>query len=207
MLSSFLQIGQCSPHVHFSSADLLFCGLEKTIAWEIAATQGATSVFSTFILGAGIGDISQSALASNRFVEAGMVLGQGVSSATWKVEALGAASGYGGLQLGAEGFSSTCGLPAGSEIPLNFLCAKLYRVTRMDVAVDFTIGVWVDALNMAAVEVGIGFAGTDVVRVVVKGLAITLILYFFLQVPWFSSSFQSFWVLGLFRIMGCYFGE
>ena len=79
------------------------------------------------------------------------MLGQGVSSLTWKVGALGAASGCGGLQLGAEGFSSTCGLPAGKGIPSNFPCAKLYTVTRMDMAADFTISIWVDALDVAAV--------------------------------------------------------
>ena len=79
----------------------------------IADTWGGTSVFSTFTVNAGIGEIGQSALALNRFVEAGTVLGQGVSSLTWKVGVLGAASGCGGLQLGTEGFSSTCGLPAG----------------------------------------------------------------------------------------------
>ena len=110
--SSFLQKGQCSPHVQFSSADLLFCGLGKTTTQGIAATPGGTSVFSTFTMGAGVGGIGQSSLASNRFMEAGMVLGQGMSSLTWKVGALGAASGCGELQLGVEGFSPTCGFPA-----------------------------------------------------------------------------------------------
>ena len=72
-----------------------------------------------------------------------MVLGQGVSSLTWKVGALGVASGCGGLQLGVEGFSSTWGLP------LNFLCVKLYTVTEMDVAADLTTGIWVDVVEMA----------------------------------------------------------
>ena len=60
---------------------------------------GGTSVFSTFTVDADVGGIGQSALASNRFVEAGTVLGQGVSSLTWKVGALGIASGCGGLEL------------------------------------------------------------------------------------------------------------
>ena len=90
----------------FLSADLLFCGLGKTIVQGIAATWGGTSVFSTFTVGAGIGGIGQSALALNRFMEASTVLCQGVSSLTWKVGVLGADSGCGGLQLGAEGFSS-----------------------------------------------------------------------------------------------------
>ena len=73
--SSFLQMGQCGPHKHFSSADLLFSGLGKTIAQGIAATLGGTS--STFTVGVCVGGIGQSALALNRFVEAGTVLGQG----------------------------------------------------------------------------------------------------------------------------------
>ena len=119
-------MGQCGPHVHFSSDDLVFCGLGKTIAWGIVATLGGTSFFSTFTVGVCIGGIGQSALASNRFMGAGMVLGQGVSSLTWKVGALAVASDCGGLQLGAEGFSSTWGLPVGYGIPSNFPCAKLY---------------------------------------------------------------------------------
>ena len=90
--SSFLQIGQCIPHGHFSSTGILFCSLGKTIAWQIAATLGGTSAFSTFTVGVYIGEIGQSALASNRFMEAGAVLSQGVSSLTWKVGALGIAS-------------------------------------------------------------------------------------------------------------------
>ena len=73
--------GQCGPHVHFSSGEL-FCSLGKTIAWGIAATWGGTSIFSTFTLGAGIRGICQSALALNRFMEPGTVLGQRVSSLT-----------------------------------------------------------------------------------------------------------------------------
>ena len=83
------------------------------MAWGIAATLGGTSAFPTFTVGVCVGEIGQSALALNRFMEAGMVLGQGVSSLTWKVGALGIASGCGGLQLGAEGFSSTWDLPVG----------------------------------------------------------------------------------------------
>ena len=89
--SSFLPMGQGSPHVHFSSVGLLFCSLGKTIVWGIAATLGGTSAFSTFTVGVCIGGIGQSPLASNRFMEAGMVLGQGVSSLKWKVGALGIA--------------------------------------------------------------------------------------------------------------------
>ena len=56
--SSFLQMGQCHPHEHFSSADLLFFGLDKTISWGIATTQGGTSVFSTFTVSAGIEELA-----------------------------------------------------------------------------------------------------------------------------------------------------
>ena len=42
-----MQMGQCGPHVHFSSTGLLFCGLGITIA----ATLGGTSAFSTFTVG------------------------------------------------------------------------------------------------------------------------------------------------------------
>ena len=44
-------------------------------------------------------------------------------------------------------------------------------------AADFTMGIWVDALDMAALGVGIGLTGADVVGVVGKGWAITLTLY------------------------------
>ena len=54
-----------------------------------------------------IGGIGKSALALNRSVEAGTVLGHGVFSLTWNVGALGIASGcslcWGILQLGAKG--------------------------------------------------------------------------------------------------------
>ena len=83
----------------------------------MAATLGGTFAFCTLTVGVCIGGIGQSALALIRFMEAGMVLGLGVSSLTWKVGALGMASGCGlcweGLQLGAEEFSSTWGLPVG----------------------------------------------------------------------------------------------
>ena len=168
-------MGQCSTHVYFSST-----GLYITIAQGIAATLGGTSPFSTFTVGGCVGGIGQSALALNRFMEVGMVLGQGVSSLSWKTGALGVASGCGVLQLGVEGFSSAWGLPVGWEIPSNFPCAKLYTVTGMVVAADFTTGIWVDAVEVATVGVGtdlIGFTGTDIVGVVGKGWAISLSLH------------------------------
>ena len=80
----------------------------------MAATLGGTSVFFILTVGVSVGEF---ALASNRFVEAGMVLGHGVSFLTWEIVTLGTASGcclyWGILQLGAEGFSSTRSLPLG----------------------------------------------------------------------------------------------
>ena len=90
-------MGQCSPHVHFSP----IC-LGKTIAWGITAIQGGISVFSTFMEGAGVEGIGQFALASNRSMKAGTVLGQEVSSLTCKVEALdGVVNGRIVLSLGS----------------------------------------------------------------------------------------------------------
>ena len=51
----------------------------------------------------------------------------------------------------------------------------------MDVAADFTMGIWVDAVEVATVGVGaaggIGFMGAVGVGVAGKGWAITLTLY------------------------------
>ena len=44
-------------------------------------------------------------------------------------------------------------------------------------AADFTVGIRVDALDMAAVGVGIGITGTDVFCVAGKDWVITLTLY------------------------------
>ena len=60
---------------------------------------------------------------------------------------------------------------------MNFPCAKLYTVTGMDVAVDFTTGIWVDVVDVATVGVGFGFMGTAVLEVVGKGSENTLTLY------------------------------
>ena len=60
---------------------------------------------------------------------------------------------------------------------MNFSCAKLHTVSGMDVAPGFAMGIWVDALDVDAVGVGIGFTGTDIVEVVGKGWVITLTLY------------------------------
>ena len=63
--------------------------LGKTIAQGIAAVWCGTSALSAFTVGAGVGGIGQSALASNTFVKADSVLGQGLSVLTWKSGALG----------------------------------------------------------------------------------------------------------------------
>ena len=48
-------------------------------------------------------------------------------------------------------------------IPLNFPCTKLYAVTVINVAADFTTGIWVVAVEVTTVGVGsacgIGFTG------------------------------------------------
>ena len=83
-----MQMGQRSPHEHFSTTCL---GI--TIAWGIAAVWGGTSVFT---VGAGVGGIGQSFLVLNKFSEADSVLGQGMSCLTG---ALGIASSGGELEL------------------------------------------------------------------------------------------------------------
>ena len=156
----------------------------QTTAWGMAATLGVTSAFSILTAGICIGEIGQSALALNRFMEVGTELGHGVSSLTWKVGALGIVSGcclfWGALQLVA-GFSSTCGLPVGQGIPSNFPCAKLHTVIGIDVAADFTMGIRVVAVEVATVGVGaavwIGFTGKVEAGVVGKGWVISLTSY------------------------------
>ena len=83
----------------------------------------------------------------------------------------------------------------------------MYTVIGMDVAAEFTMGIWVDAKDMATVGARTGFTGADVVGVVGKGWAITPYFVPLFAVLWFSSSYQPFWVLGPFWLMGCYFGE
>ena len=84
----FMQMGQCSPHEHFSTTCL---GI--TITQGIAAVWGGTSVFT---VGAGVGGIGQSFLALNRFSEAEPVLGQWVSCLTGAFDM---SSSGGGLEL------------------------------------------------------------------------------------------------------------
>ena len=68
-------------------------------------------------MGASVGGIGQDALASNKYVEAGMVLDHGVSPLFCGAVAVTAASGcylsWGLLQLGVEGPSSSWGFPVG----------------------------------------------------------------------------------------------
>ena len=102
-----MQMGQCSPHLHSSSTGLLHWDLFNTSVLGIAATLGGTSAFSILTtVGVSVGRIGQDALASNRFVEAGMVLGHGVFSLFWRVVTVAAASGccsWGLLQLWVNG--------------------------------------------------------------------------------------------------------
>ena len=87
-------MGQFGPHLHSSSVDLLLWSLFNTRAWGMATTLGGTSAFSILTtVGVSVGGIGPDALASNRFVEAGMVLGNGVSSLLWRVVTVAAASG------------------------------------------------------------------------------------------------------------------
>ena len=84
-------MGQCGPHEQPSIA----C-LSLTIAWGTAATWGGASVLMVGAgVGARVGGISQSFLASNRFSGAYPELGQGVSCLTG---ALGMSSSGGGLE-------------------------------------------------------------------------------------------------------------
>ena len=83
-----MQMGQCSPHEHFSTT-----WLSITIAQGIATVWDGTSVFT---VGAGVWGIGQSFVVSNKFSEADPVLGQGVSCLTG---ALGMSSSGGGLEL------------------------------------------------------------------------------------------------------------
>ena len=84
-------MGQCSPCEQSSIACL---GL--TIAWGIAATwDGASFLIVGAGVGAGVGGIGQSFLASNRFSGADPELGQGVPCLTG---VLGMFSSGGGLE-------------------------------------------------------------------------------------------------------------
>ena len=73
----------------------------------MTATLGGTSVFSILTtVGVSVGGIDQDALTSNKLVEAGIILGHGVSFLFSGAAASGCCLCWGMLQLG-EGFSST----------------------------------------------------------------------------------------------------
>ena len=74
-------------------------------------------------------------------------------------------------------------------------------------AADFTMGIWVDTLDVAAVGVGIGFTGTYVVWVVGKGWAITLTLYLLFAVILILIFFSVILGPGAFLVNGLLFGE
>ena len=93
--SGFCAEGAVQSHLH-SSAGLLLWGLFSTRVWGMAAKLGGTFFSaSSFLItvGAPVGGISQDALTLNKFVEAGMVLGHGVSSLFCGAVAVIAASG------------------------------------------------------------------------------------------------------------------
>ena len=101
--SSFLQMGQCGPHEHFS----VTC-FGVTITQGIAAIWVGASVFTVGAgVGAGVGGIGQLFLVSNKFSEADPVLGQGVPCLTG---ALGISSSGGGLGVLGWGMSFVLGL-------------------------------------------------------------------------------------------------
>ena len=113
-------MGQCGPHLNCSSAGMLLWGLFGTRAWGMAANLGGVLFSASSILitvGASVGGIGQDALNSNKSVEAGIVLGNGVSSLFCGAVAVTASSGWclswGLLQMGAEGPSSFWGYPVG----------------------------------------------------------------------------------------------
>ena len=87
----------CADEAVQSPSTFFFCWpvvLFNTRAWGMAATLGGNSIFSTLTtVYVSVRGIDQDALASNRFAEAGMVLGQGVSSLFWRVVTVATALG------------------------------------------------------------------------------------------------------------------
>ena len=121
--------GFCADGAVQSPSTLFFCLVLGWLVYHcrgIAATLGGvfSSAFSILIaVGASIGGIGQDALASNKFMEASMVLGHGVSflfcGAVVVTPASGHCSTRGLLLLGVEGPSSSGSLFVGCGIPLN----------------------------------------------------------------------------------------
>ena len=155
MLFLILANGQCSPHEYFSVACF---GI--TLAWQIAATWGGSSVSMVGMGGGtGAGGIGQSFLVLNKFSEADPALGQGVPCLTG---ALGMSSSGGGLD------PSLWGLLVGHGTSANCLVANLYTITSIVVAI---VGVGAAEFTGAG---GVVFVGTDRAR--------TLTLYTFLAI-------------------------
>ena len=80
-------MGQCGRHPHAFSAGLLLWGLFSIVAWGTAACFGGVFFSASSVLtmvGVGtlftLGGIGHDALATNKFVEAGILFGHGVSS-------------------------------------------------------------------------------------------------------------------------------
>ena len=163
--SSFLQMGQCGPHEHFSVA----C-LDIVMAWGIAAIL----VCSVLMVGAGVrtgvGGTGQSFLVSNRFSDAEPALDWGVPCLTG---ALGISSGGGGLSF----MDLVVGWGTSANCPMASLCI----VTSMDSAVDLTIGscvLTVTTMGLGAVEVGVEGVGWVSTFTLYLLLAITVFLLF-----------------------------
>ena len=78
----------------------------------------------------------------------------------------------------------------------------------MDLAADFTTGLWVEVLATVGVgTVGVKFTGAFGIGVVGMGWQLPSPCTFFVQVLWFSFSSETFLVLGISWVMVCYFGE
>ena len=121
-------MGHCGPHPYASSAGL-FWGLFSIRAWGIAACFGGVffSAFSVLTkVGIGtsftFGGIDHYSLVTNKFLEASIVSGHGVSSLVSGavdvavVVALGCCAIGGLLHLGVNGLSSPWNFLGGLEI-------------------------------------------------------------------------------------------
>ena len=150
-------MGQCGPHVHFSTT----C-LDISIAGGITATCGGASVFA---VSAGVGGIGQSFLASNMFWGVDSELGQGVPSL---IVALGMSSIMGGWDCAWKDFPGISLL--GKELHFIFLLPNCILLLVWMLQPDLTTGIWVEVVA----TVGVGVVGVVVVGV---NWAITLTLY------------------------------
>ena len=94
----------------------------------------------------------------------------------------------------------------GKELHQIFPFAKLYTITGMDMAEDFTMGVWVEVVATVWVDtVGVEFTGTVGVGVVGMGWAITLTLYLLLVSTLVLLFFSFILGPGAFLVMGLLF--